>query len=130
MKKIISLLALFAAFCFSEAKAQTWPYGSATALTIPASGGTVALTISNNMNYVSSIPTITANVTFSVTASSQLKAGAMLHLAIATNGTETAVFTGAIQSTTVTGVAGKTWTQGFIYNGTKFYPMGAKIQID
>lgn len=130
MKKITFLLALAFTFCLSEVKAQVWPYGSATAITIPASAGTLAVTASNNMLYVSSVPTITANLTVSVTASSQLKAGAILHLAVATSGTETTVFTGAIQSTTVTGVAGKTWTQGFIYNGTKYYPMGAKIQID
>ena len=89
-----------------------------------------AVTVINNMNHVASIPTLTANINFSVTASSQLKAGAMIMLAVKTTSTETTTFSGSIVAPVVTGVAGKTWSQTYLYNGTNFYPCGAKIQVD
>lgn len=126
MKKLISLIALFVAF---NVNAQVWPYGASTALS-PGVGGTTAITVSNNMNHVASIPTLTANLTLSITVSSQLKAGAQIMLAIKTTSTETTTFAGSIIGPVVTGVAGKTWAQAFVYNGTNFYPQGAKIQVD
>ena len=51
-------------------------------------------------------------------------------LTVKTTSTETTTFVGAIVAPVVTGVAGKTWSQAFIYNGTNFYPCGAKIQVD
>ncbi len=129
MKNIVFLFALAFTFCLSEVKAQIWPYGNATALS-PGVGGTTAITVSNNMNYVASIPTLTANLTLSVTASSQLKPGAVMLLTIKTTSLETVTFTGALAAPTVTGATLKTWSQAYIYNGTKFYPAGAKIQVD
>lgn len=136
MKKLNSILFLIAAFvCFSvtttQAQSVKWPAGAATDMTsITAAGGTVAVTITNQMTYMGTIPTLTANATLSVTAPSYLKPGAILLVAVKTNGSETFTFAGALAAPTVTGSAGKTWTQGYIYNGTKFYPMGAKIQVD
>lgn len=127
MKKLIALIAILT--CFSV-EAQTWPTGKSTTITITAAGGTQSYTISNDMNHVASIPTLTANLTISVTASSQLKPGAQIILVIKTNSTETTTFAGSIVGPVVTGVAGKTWSQAFLYNGTKFYPQGAKIQVD
>lgn len=127
MKKLIALIAIV--LCVSV-QAQTWPSGRATNISITAAGGTQSYTISNNMNYVGTVPTLTANLTVSVTASSQLKAGAQILLTIKTNGSETTTFSGSIVGPVVTGSAGKTWSQAFLYNGTNFYPQGAKIQVD
>ena len=105
------------------------PFGAATAVTIEATG-TTALTISNDVTYVETLPTLTGNATLNLTLSSELNAGAMLFLKVKTTATETFTFGTGIDAPTVTGVAGKTWTQGFWYDGTTFLPMGAKIQID
>jgi len=131
MKKVIFLLAVALCFVGFESKAQTmkYPFGSSSTITIGA-GATNNFTITNTMNIVSSVTTLTANTTVSLTVNSQIKSGAMLFLAIKTNASETTTFAGSIEAPVVTGSAGKTWTQAFIYNGTKFYPCGAKIQID
>lgn len=127
-KTIIALLALVSVGC-ANAQSYKFPFANSSAITIAASG-TTAVSVVNNMNHVASIPTLTANATFSVSASSQLKAGAMIMLAVKTTSTETTTFTGNIVAPVVTGVAGKTWSQSFIFNGTNFYPCGAKIQVD
>lgn len=105
------------------------PFGSAGTITIEATG-TTAATISNDVTYVSSLPTLTGNATLNLTLSSELKAGAMLHLKVKTTATETFTFGTGIDGPTVTGVAGKTWCQSFWYDGSTFLPCGAKIQID
>lgn len=134
MKKIIAIAAicigLLGAFAFTSYQVSpVWPNGTSTALTIGQ--GTTAVTISNNMNHVSSITTLTANATLSVTANSKLRAGAHMLLVVKTQTTSTMAFTGsAIAAPTFTGVAGKTFSQLFIYNGTKFYPAGAVLQVD
>lgn len=131
MKKITFLFALISVF-FVETKAQTtvnYPFGAAQGFTAAASG-TVAVTISNQMAYMSSVPTLTAATTLSLTASSKLKAGAIVLVAVKTTSTEVTTFAGSVVAPAVTGVSGKTWTQAFLYNGTNFYPCGAKIQVD
>ncbi len=130
MKKIISLSIFALALISFNVNAQVqWPAAKATSITI-ATSGTTALTISNSMNYVATAPTLTADITLSLTAASNLRPGAFVLLSIKTTSTEITTFAGAITSTAVTGVVGKTWSQGFYYNGTKFYPFGAKVQVD
>jgi hypothetical protein len=105
------------------------PFGAAGTLTIAATG-TTAATISNNETVVTSLTTLTGNATLDLTLSSELKAGAQLHIKVKTTGTETFTFGTGIDGPVVTGVAGKTWTQSFWFDGTIFLPCGAKIQID
>jgi hypothetical protein len=105
------------------------PFGTAGTLTIAATG-TTAATISNQETYVSSLTTLTGNATLDLTISSELKAGALLHLKVKTTATETFTFGTGIDGPTVTGVSGKTWCQSFWFDGTTFLPCGAKIQID
>ena len=105
------------------------PFGAADTLTIAATG-TTAATITNRVTYVSSLPTLTGNATLDLTLSSELEAGAMLHLKVKTTATETFTFGTGCDAPVVTGVAGKTWTQSLWYDGTIFLPCGAKIQID
>lgn len=128
MKKLFALIALVLTVSVNAQTIQ-WPTGASTPITVAVTG-TTSVTISNKMNHVASIPTLTANITLSVTASSQLKAGAIMMVAIKTTSTETTTFAGNIVAPVVTGAAGKTWSQSFIFNGTNFYPAGAKIQVD
>lgn len=106
-----------------------YPFGAASTLTIEATGATAA-TISNNVTYTSTLTTLTGNATLNLTLDAELDAGAMLNIKVKTTGTETFTFGTGIDAPTVTGVAGKTWTQSFWYDGTIFLPCGAKIQID
>ena len=126
-KSILAFIALITVGC-ATAQNYNYPFGAAQSFTT-ATSGTLAVTISNQMA-VMSAPTLTAAATLSVTASSQLKAGAFMLVAVKTTSTEVTTFAGAVSSVTVAGVAGKTWTQGFLYNGTKFYPVGTKQQVD
>ena len=105
------------------------PFGAAATLTIAATG-TTAATISAQETYVSSLPTLTGNATLDLTLSSELKAGAKLHLKVKTTATETFAFGTGIDAPTVTGVAGKTWTQSFWFDGKIKKPNKKKIQID
>lgn len=105
------------------------PFGAGTDLPITATG-TTAATITDQITSVGAITTLTGNATLDLTLDTQLKAGAMLFLKVKTTGTETFTFGTGIDAPVVTGVAGKTWTQGFWYDGAAFLPMGAKIQID
>jgi len=104
------------------------PFGESQNITIAATGAT-AVTITNHDSGNQTIPTLTGNATLTVTATGVL-AGALLSLRIKTTATETFTFAGAIIAQVVTGVAGKTWSQSFVFNGTNFYPAGAKIQVD
>lgn len=131
MKKILSLLAFVAVLSVNAqtTKVLNYPFGAAQGFTCAASG-TVAVTISNQMSYVSAVPTLTAATTLSLTASSSLKAGAICLVIVKTTSTEVTTLAGSVIAPAVTGVSGKTWSQAYLYNGTNFYPCGAKIQVD
>jgi hypothetical protein len=129
MKKVLLVLSVVAlTSCAFAQKVISYPFGAAQSFTA-ATSGTVAVTVNNQMAIMSA-PTLTAAATLSITASSSLKAGAILLVAVKTTSAEVTTFAGAVVSPTVAGVAGKTWTQGFIYNGSVFYPMGTKQQVD
>lgn len=130
MKKAILSIVCLLALNVSAQKVISYPFGAAQSFTAAASGGILAVTLSNQLAYMSAVPTLTANATFSLTASSSLKAGAMVSVVVKTNGSETVTFAGSVIAPVVTGSAGKTWAQAFLYNGSNFYPCGAKIQVD
>lgn len=131
MKKILSILAVCVAFTVNAQTTKNiqYPFGAAQGFTCAASG-TVAVTINNQMSYVSAVPTLTAAATLSLTAGSSLKAGAICLVTVKTTSTEVTTLAGSVLAPSVTGVAGKTWSQAYLYNGTNFYPCGAKIQVD
>ena len=106
-----------------------YPFGSVDTQTIAAATTTAALTISEQETIVTT-ETMTGNVTINLTVSAEVRAGAKLHLKATTNGSETVTFGTAIEAPVITGSAGKTVCQSFFYNGTNFYPCGAKIQVD
>ncbi len=105
------------------------PFGAASAVVLAATG-TTALTITNQDSYVATPVISTGNCTINLTLDSQLTAGAKLKLQGKGTGTETITFGTGIVGPVITNVAGKTWAQEFWYDGTRFIPTGAKIQID
>lgn len=107
------------------------PFGAvdAATVTIVAAGTGGTATIVNQLTVITTA-TLTSNCALALTAGSELKAGAMIFLVGKTNGSETITFSVDIVAPVITGSAGKTVTQAFMYNGTKFYPCGAKIQVD
>ena len=56
--------------------------------------------------------------------------GAQLLVVWLTTGTEILTFGTGITAPTITGVAGKTHTQHFIFDGSAFLPVGTDVQID
>lgn len=130
MKKILSIFAvLFVVVTANAQRTINYPFGAAQGFTC-ATSGTVAVTGSNQMIYMSAVPTLTAAATISLTAASSLKAGAIVLVAIKTTSTEVVTYGGNLKSLNDTGSVGKTWSKAFLYNGTNFYPMGSKQLID
>jgi hypothetical protein len=109
--------------------AINFPFGDIATASISADASNDAITISTNATLITTA-SLTSSATLDLTIDDEVEAGAFLHIKCTTNGSETFAFGTGIDAPTVTGSAGKTWCQGFIYNGTAFYPMGAKIQID
>lgn len=129
MKKILSILAILAVFTVNAQNKIQYPFGNAQNITVAVTG-TTAVTAINQMSYVGTVPTLTANIVYSVTPASYLKPGAIMLLTVKTTSTETTTFAGSIVAPVITGSAGKTWSQAFIYNGTLFYPCGTYVQVD
>lgn len=105
------------------------PFGEAEAVAIVAAGTGGTLTISNQLTVITTA-TLTGNLALALTAGSELKAGAIVQLVATMAGTETVTFSVDVVAPVITGSAAKTVTQAFMFNGTKFYPTGAKIQVD
>lgn len=129
MKKLFSLLAFLAVLSVNAQKIN-YPFGAAQGFTIATTSTLSAVTATNQMVYMSAVPTLTANVTLSVTPSSSLKAGAILLVAIKTTSTEVITYGGALKAVNDTGVAGKTFSKAFLYNGTYYYGIGEKNKVD
>ena len=107
-----------------------WPFGLADSKTLTATGSQ-ALTIDDDMTIIDGVAVeATADRTLDLEIDSQLKAGAMIKLKSKTNGTEKTIFGTGISAPEITGVAGKTKTQGFTFDGATFLPDGANVQID
>jgi hypothetical protein len=107
-----------------------YPFGAADSQALTATGAQ-ALTITDNVTILDGVTVeATGNRTINLTISALLKAGALIHLASKTNGTETTIFGTGFTAPTITGEAGKTYTQSFNYNGTTFYPVGNYVKVD
>lgn len=107
-----------------------WPFGDLETIALTATG-TQALQIKNGLTVVDGVTVeATGNRTLNLTFDDQLEAGAMLLVKSKTNATETTIFGTGITAPTITGVAGKTHTQMFMYDGTAFVAVGADQQID
>lgn len=107
-----------------------YPFGLADSKTLSATGAQ-AITIDDNLTIIDGVTTeATGNRTINLTIDAELKAGARILLKSKTNSTETTIFGTGISSVTITGVSGKTKTQGFTYDGSNFLPEGTSVQID
>lgn len=107
-----------------------YPFGLANKETLSATGSQV-IKINNNMTVINGVTTeATGNRTLNLTIDSDIGAGAKILLKSKTNGTETTIFGTGISAPTITGVAGKTKTQSFTYDGSNFLPDGTVVQID
>lgn len=108
----------------------SFPFGSASTASLSATGAQ-AITISDQLTIIDGATTqATGNRTINLTISAGVKAGAMILATYKTQGTETTTLGTGIDAATITGVAGKTFSQGYMYNGTVFLPFGTANQID
>lgn len=107
-----------------------YPFGAADTLSLSATGAQ-ALTIDNQMTVIDGVTTVaTGNRTINLTINSLVKTGARIFLKLKTTGTETTIFGTGMSGATITGVAGKTKTVEFVYDGTNFVEAGTPVQID
>ena len=107
-----------------------YPTGSAETLTLSATGAQ-ALTINNSVTVIDGVTnSATGNRTINLTVNGEIKAGAKILVKVKTTGTQTTTFGTGFTAPVITGVAGKTFTQGFSYDGTTFYPDGTAVQVD
>jgi hypothetical protein len=106
-----------------------YPFGKADEQTL-AYAVTQEVTISNQMTILT-FAILTGDTTLNLTIDSQVEKGARLLLIVpATNNADDLILGTAIDAPNIIGVATKTKTQEFVYNGTKFVPAGAIVQID
>lgn len=111
-----------------EIEKINWPFGPAVHEK-PAYAPTIALTIKNQRTIIE--PAIlTGNLVLDLTIDSQVQKGAIVDLIIKTTATETITLGTGIDGPPMVGVAGKTRTQSFFYDGTSFKPCGTSVQID
>lgn len=110
-----------------------YPFGPADILPLTATGAQ-AVAIANDCVILDAVTTqVTGNITINLTIPTTgyvLKAGAKLFLKVNTVGTQTTTFGTGFTAPTITGVAGKTFTQTFIFDGTNYLPQGAALQIN
>jgi hypothetical protein len=107
------------------------PFGAIQTATLTASGNQ-AISINAQVTYIDGTTTgSTGGRTLILTIGSEVKAGAMIHLAAAaTSGAGNLVFSTGFTATTHLQANGKTHTQSFFYNGTTFYPMAEITQVN
>lgn len=106
------------------------PFGAPDSFTLAATG-TTALTIVNKVTMIDGVTTqITGNVTINLTLDSRLEVGSVIYLKTATAATQTVTFGTGFTCPTLTGVAGKTFSSAFVYDGSKFLPTAAPYQIN
>lgn len=108
-----------------------YPFGAIDiqALTV---GATQALTITDQVTLIDGVTVIalTNNRTINLTIDVAVKPGARIFLKNKTTGTETTIAGTGFTFPTITGVAGKTFCQEYVYDGTTFKPTAAAVQID
>lgn len=106
-----------------------WPQGEADKQTL-AYAATQAVTITN-MFTILVFAILTGDTTLDLTIDSQVRKGAKLLVIVpATNNADDLAFGTLIDAPAIVGVAGKTKTQEFTFDGTKFVAAGAVTQID
>lgn len=104
--------------------------GAGEAIVLTATG-TQAVTVASRYTELNGVTNeASGNRTLNLTIEDTVPLGALLLLRSKTAGTQTMSFGTAIDAPNITGEAGKTFTQLFVYNGTAFYPAGSAVKID
>ncbi len=96
----------------------------------PAFSATIAATVDNGGATLIEPAILTGALLLNLTIDAGVKKGALLYLKVKTTDTEVTTLGTGITGPTVTGVAGKTWVQTFVFDGTAFVAAGVKQQID
>jgi hypothetical protein len=106
-----------------------WPQGLADEQSL-SFATTIAATITNMLTILT-LAQLTADATLDLTIDSQVREGAIVHLVVPalTNGFDLTLGAG-IDGPAIVGVATKTKTQSFFYDGTSFKPFGTAVQIN
>ena len=107
------------------------PFGAAEVKALTATGAQ-AIEITNDLTVIDGVTVqATGNRTLNVTISEQAKSrNPRIFVASKTAATETTIFGTGITAPTITGVAGKTKVQEFVYVLGAFHPVGTNVQID
>jgi hypothetical protein len=105
-----------------------YPFGKASVVSLTATGSQ-AISISNSMTVIDGA-TIqgTGNRTLVLTVDPQLPIGAYILVTAKTDSIRTTTFSTGFLAPVITGVATKTKSQGFLYDGTYFRPTGTAVQ--
>lgn len=112
-----------------EVEKINFPQGEADIQTL-AYAATQAVTIKNMMTILV-FAILTGDTTLNLTIDAQVRKGARLLLKVpATNNADDLTLGTGIDAPVIVGVATKTKTQEFVYDGTLFVPAGAVVQID
>lgn len=109
-----------------------YPFGPADQSPVLTVAAAQPVSITDQFTIIDGVttPAATNNRTLTLTISSEVKAGAQIFLKNKTTGTETTIAGTGFTFPTITGVAGKTFCQSYIYDGTTFKPTAAALQID
>ena len=111
-----------------EIEKINWPQGEADKQEL-AFSATQAVTVKNMMTILN-FAILTGACTLNLTIDSQVRKGALLKVIVPATATEVLTLGTGIDGPVIQGVAGKTKTQGFFYDGTSFKPDGTSVQID
>jgi hypothetical protein len=104
-----------------------FPFDNAQTLALSATGAQ-ALTIIDTVTIIDGVTVpATGNRTLNLTIDTEVPHGALLFVKSKTADTETTIFGTGMSGATVTGVAGKTKTKLFVYDGSKFVAAGEQI---
>jgi hypothetical protein len=107
------------------------PFAEGTTSDVLTATGAQAITIDTQYTVIDGATvSATGNRTINLTLDTNLEPNAEILVLSKTDGTETTVFGTGITAPTITGVAGKTHSQLFKFDGTAFYPAGTAVQID
>lgn len=106
-----------------------WPQGEADKQDL-AYAAVQAVTITNMMTILN-FAILTGDTTLNLTIDSQVRKGARLLIKVpATNNADDLTLGSGIDAPAIVGVATKTKTQEFVYDGSLFVPAGGVVQID
>jgi len=112
-----------------EVEKLNWPVGAADVQTIAYAANPV-VTI-KNMFTILKFAILTGDSELDLVIDSQVRSGALLLLKVpATNNADDLALGDGLDAPAIVGVATKTKTQLFIYDGSLFVPAGAIVQID